>query len=199
MRKPSWFVAGALAAMVASVGCYPERFEATNYDAVATLNDTTANFASASTFFLTPVVVHLVAPGEPDNITRAHDALILSTITTNMTNRGYAAAVDSATADLKLVVLVGSSTYQGYYWSYWCDFYGWYGGCYYPPYWGTYYEYTLGTIMIGMADNRAVAPGGVAPLIWFAAANGLVTSASTATRITNAINQAFIQSPYIQS
>jgi uncharacterized protein DUF4136 len=193
--------ARAALALIAWMACYPERgTETTTYDSVVTVRDTSAVFSTANTFALADSVVHLVTPGEGDNITRAYDQQMLDRVRLNMTQAGYTEVLDPATADLNVVVLVTSGTFTGYYWDYWCTYYGWwYGawGCYYPPYWYTY-EFDVGAILIGMADNREI-QNNRAPLIWAAGATGLMNTGATLQRIIDAIDQAFTQSPYIQS
>jgi hypothetical protein len=184
---------------MAALGCYPGVTDVSTFDSVTTLRDTTAQFATATTFALADSVVHLAGEDE-DQISRDHDALILQTIRTNMTNAGYTEVATPQSADLNVVVMVTSSTYLAYYWDYWCSYYGWWypsWGCYYPTYWYGY-QYTLGTILIGMSDNRQYDPDlERAPLIWFAGANGLAGQGATAQRIQRGIDQAFTQSPYI--
>ena len=195
MHRASKSIAVFLLALLAYVGCYPGVTDVTTFDSVTTLVDTSAEFSTATTFALADSVVHL---SDEEEISRAFDQQILARIRTNMTNAGYIEVPAPQDADLNLVVLATSSTYLAYYWDYWCSYYGWWypsWGCYYPTGWYGY-EYTLGTILIGMSDNRLIA-NNRAPLIWFAGANGLVNQGATSARINAAIDQAFEQSPYI--
>jgi len=187
-----------VAGVAAAGGCYPDRLDGTNYDMIASVFDSTANFA-ATTYSLKDTVVHLVEPGLGDNLTRVLDPTILAAIRSNMNTRGYAeipGAIGQTTADLRLVAAVSSSEYTAYYWDYWCGIY-WYG-CYYPPYYGSY-TYTTGTVFVAMEDRRPPANGGKQPLIWLALGNGLMNNAPSAARVTGAINTMFDQSPYIDA
>ena len=83
---------------------------------------------------------------------------------------------------------------------------GW--GGWYPPYWGGYYTYnfTTGSVIINWWDpQESPAPTSTdednQPVHWVATFNGLVSSSkeNNAARIKSSINQAFTQSPYIQS
>jgi len=143
--------------------------------------------------------VHLVPPGEFDDISHALDAAIIAEIRDQMEDRGYTYVANPNTADLTLLPAVSTTEYQGYYWDYWCGYWGyWYPyGCYYPPYYGTY-EYTVGSLFVTMSDRR-LAAGGDVPLIWLAIANGLAGTGSTAARLTDGIQQMFAQSPYINA
>lgn len=197
MRRPTSFGAIALAAALAA-GCYPDRLDTVNYDAVATVYDTAGTF-TATTFALADSVVHLVPPGELDNISRAFDNQIIATVRANMVARGYTEVADPNVGDLAVLLAVSTTEYQGFYWSYWCGYWGWYYpyGCYYPPYWGTY-EYTTGSLFVTISDRRAASAGDV-PLIWLAVGNGLAGTGATAARLIAAIDQMFAQSPYIQA
>ena len=80
------------------------------------------------------------------------------------------------------------------------------GWCwYYPPGWYPVgYSYNTGTVLMQMGDPDDFLNFGEdieADVAWFGALDGLLSSSSTtnAQSITNGINQAFAQSPYIQS
>jgi hypothetical protein len=183
--------------LVAGLGCYPNEFDNNSYQAVATVRDTLAVFSTAATYALADSVVHLTPPGSDDELSRIYDQQILDRIRTNMTAKGYTEVVDPNAANLHLLALATSSTYYGYYWDSWCGYYGWWYpayGCGYPSYWYTY-DYTVGTLLIGMTDHRAMT-NNKAPMIWFAGLNGLVDQ-TTLPEIYAGIDQAFTQSPYI--
>jgi len=200
MRSNVRLLAPAVLALLVGLGCYPERGQQTSYDSIYTVRDTTTNFGTATTFAIADSVVHLGEPGDPDTVTRAYDDEILARVRTNLEDAGYTEVLDPTASDLNVVVLVTSSTFTGYYWDYWCSYYGWWyasWGCYYPGYWYSY-EYQVGTIFLGISDNRRFL-NDRAPMVWFAAMNGLMGTGSTLTRIVSAIDQAFDQSPYISS
>lgn len=84
-------------------------------------------------------------------------------------------------------------------------YYGGYPG-YYPPGWGWggvpyYSSYTTGTLLMEMTnpnDYRIVDNDTVVPMYWAAGANGVLSNGSNTSRITNDIDQAFTQSPYLK-
>lgn len=199
MRRPLVVAAACVVLSAGAGGCYPNRLDGVDYDAVATVTDTTANWA-ATTYSMSDSVVHLVPPGEQDNISRAFDATIIATVRANMNARGYTSVATPATADFHVRLAVSSTEYQGYYWNYWCGYWGyWYPyGCYYPPYYGTY-TYTVGSLFVAISDRRVTTTPNQSPLIWLSVGNGVANNGSTAARITNAINQMFTQSPYIDA
>lgn len=181
----------------AAVGCYPDRLSTSNYDAVITTFDTSANF-HATSFFLRDTVVHLVPPSERDDITRLYDSQIIDQVRQNMVAAGYTSLSDTVGADLQVGIAASTTDYTGYYWNYWCDWWWGYYGCYYPPYWSTY-TYTIGTLLVSIGDRREVGAGGKRALIWVGLGNGVAGTGSTAKRLTDAVDQMFAQSPYIKA
>jgi hypothetical protein len=120
---------------------------------------------------------------------------------------GYTRVTDT-TQTVSVVVLLSaiksdwqvSGYYPGGYWG-WYPYYpggGWYP--YYPGY-AYSYEFTTGTVFVTMIDpeKRNSNDPANSP-VWGATLNGLAgdSRSGTATRITNGINQAFAQSPYLK-
>ena len=101
-----------------------------------------------------------------------------------------------------VVVAANATDMYGY------AYYGWWWGSYYPGYpgYGWYYpgyavpyEYTTGTLLIGMFDpDKADAANKRLGAVWLAAVNGLLgEGGNPQTRINTTINQAFVQSSYL--
>jgi PBP1b-binding outer membrane lipoprotein LpoB len=185
--------------------CYPDYGLATSdYDTVITLYDNSADF-NKPTYAMPDSVVHFVEEGEEDNIDRSKDALILSTIENNMTRLGYERVpVDTSAAAPGFALLVGVTTAENYRtvwypgWGYWGGW-GWWGG--YPGYGygGSYtYSYTTGTIFMTMLDPNKVNSENKFVAVWAARLNGVLSnSLNTNQIITQRINDAFNQSPYL--
>ena len=189
--------------------CYPDYgLTQADYDTVITLYDKDANFKKP-TYAMPDSVVHLVAEGEEDKVDRSKDALILSTIRSTMANLGYEKVdVDTAADPPDFVILVGvtvTDNYgQAYYpgWGYWGGW-GWWGG-YYPGYGypggSVIYSYTTGSIFMSMLDPDKINADETYGAVWLARINGVVSNSSTvnvSSRITQRINDAFNQSPYL--
>jgi hypothetical protein len=196
--------ATVLLAAAIFISCYPgDELTVSDTDTVVTLFDKNAVFAGDSTYAMPDTVLHLVAEGERDDISRAYDSTLLSDIADNMAKLGYARVTDPAAADVHILTAVSVRDYTGYaytggWWNYW------YG--YYPPYWGWYpyyptgvtYEYSIGTVFILMMDpHKTTADDKPVPPIWIAALNGLADKSTNSKRISNGINQAFAQSKYL--
>ena len=215
--KKRWYALPALAgALLTAASCYPGG--ATNVqqlDLVITTHDETVDFTSFSTYALLDSVVHidLEDNNNDDLLTRANDALILSQIRSNIEALGYVEEADPVNNTPDVIFLVGAwaITTTNIYVSYpWWDWYGWYPGwgCCGPGYgWGypsypAVVRYDTGTLLITMVDPTKIrADVNTLPVIWVAGLNGLLqgSEASILARITNSIDQAFDQSPYLHS
>ena len=210
--------AGALAlgtalflATFALSGCYEDYdlgYE--DFDTQTTFYTADANFPKYKYFVMPDTVMHIYDTTKTDPVTRKFDKQILQLTKSNFEARGYIylgedSAGVGARRDSVLAVFLGafSSTFSGYYYDYWYPYWGyWYGWGYYPPYYPGYvgtYEYTVGTLLIeGLDYGRSVAAAKRIP-VWFGAVRGLAgdTPADVQLRISNGINQIFVQSPYL--
>lgn len=164
-----------------------------NYDLVATFYNKDYNFKNITQYVLIDSVFHFSQEG---NVTRDHDAEILSALQTNLNNLGWQRVNDTAQA--KIVIAAGVTTNtktvisSGYYpwWGHWG--FNWY----YPRYIYSH-SYSVGTIAVFLTDLR-VKNGNDLPIQWNATINGLVGSNVSQSRINSTINQAFSQSPYLK-
>jgi len=189
---------------IAFVSCYPDHgLTTSDYDAIMTFYNKSTDFATIQNVRLVDTVIHLIPEGSDDDLTRAYDNLILSTIEDNLTAAGYTVVRDKDTTDVDAVVFVSLTTstwyvsYGGYYGCYYPYYYYCYGW-YYPPYYGGVYSYETGTMLIDMFDGAR--PGSTDERInnyWVAAMNGLIGNRTPTTTIPQLINQAFAQSPYL--
>lgn len=198
-------------------------------DVVGTLYDTEKDFKTLKTYALPDTIIHLVDTTDESNnvdISRKYDDQILSLVNQNMLDYGYTEEMDPLNNKPDVVVTVSAmatKNYNVWYWYpyYWYGYpgwgwykstentdywYGWYPG--YPTYpgWGTTVtSYTTGTILINMMDLSGFATidpeVDTIPIAWYAGINGLMGSSTsnTQSRIDYTINQAFEQSPYLDT
>lgn len=212
MRMRMWALGLAGSLAVGAAACYPDRVEDPgDYDSIVTIFDPDATFSDLTTFFIPDSVIHLVPVGETDDIDRTVDALILTKIRDNMVARGYTEVLDplATPPDVEIQAVVTATDNTGYTGWPWCAEFGWeypWIGC---SDWGIdfpsgviSYEYARGTLVMQMLDLRGVTPGvGNFTATWVGSLNGVYTDGSTSEvqdRISDGINQAFIQSPYIE-
>lgn len=194
--------------------CYPgESLTVQQRDLVITNFDSKTDFSNYKTYALSDTVTHFNGnTGEEipfdslDGLTREFDQLIIEQIEQNMNSRGYERkpSLNPSEVDLVLMASANTTIRVGYTlvpwwpWGPWGPWWPWY-----PPGLITVpYTFATGTIFIDMGDakNRDEADN-TFPIRWNAALNGLVehSASSTADRITDAINQAFAQSEYLQT
>jgi hypothetical protein len=193
--------------------CAPESaFEtAGDYDVVVTLYDKSADYGSIVTYLMPDSVVHFEDPDNPAKpLSHEYDDLILERVEYNLQAIGYRKENDPGNKAPDVYVLVSATSSQWYAASYsWLPRWGWW------PYWpgssadwtfmgpyygrGRVYDFSTGTLLIDMADNRDLEEGEDPPGIWTAAMNGILTdgSSNAPQRLVDFIDRAFYQSPYL--
>ena len=189
----------ALITVFASCRNTPD-FDDLSYKAIVVTNhDASADFGSYHTYYLPPFVGSIGDDPLDSILDNATAVPIMNAIEANMDARGYEKELNPALADLSITVVAIKVTniatmYPGYWWGY----YGWYYP-YYPYYPYSYtYTYSTGTLVVDIVDVKNVDPGNnKADVIWTNFNSGVLGVSSTATMAVDAVNQAFIQSPYI--
>ena len=206
--------------------CYPVGdLTVEDLDVAATIYDkayydgpdgTMNKFEDLHTFTVVDTIVHLVESGTEDNISRAYDDFVLEQVRLNMLKLGFVEELNPQVnpADVAITVSAMSSTHEVYTWyPYW----GWYWGYpykstetqkststysyYYPWYpYNTYYSYQSGSVLMEMVDVARVNPDvEEIPVIWAGIINGVLESSESGVkaRLSDGIDQCFIQSPYL--
>jgi hypothetical protein len=204
------FPVGVLLVAVYLVACTPgSEITVAESDIVGTLYNNKFNFGAVTTYAMPDSIFHLTGdPDVPDspNISRDNDDAILALVESNFLTRGYTKVAPGANPDFQVLVAVTATEVWGVYsyypWTPWYPGYPWYGW-YYPPVVGASYQYTMGTLVIQMGEFFDEIPGEGTTIsaYWMAAMNGIMddTDANVQRRITDGINQSFIQSPYLKS
>lgn len=187
-------------------GCYPKGPEyIEDLDLVATNHDVSFNFQQHSTYSLPDRIVKItgnLAEGEdPEFINEVSAAMILDRIRANMETYGWTEVEADQNPDMIILPSAMQSTTLVYYYDYW------YWDWYYPYYWwGWYYpypiyggSYTSGSVFLQMTYPDGITAADNIPVVWSSILNGLLEgeTSSIATRISNSIDQAFDQSPYL--
>lgn len=198
-------------------GCGFNTLSTSETDVVVTIEDEKRDYSDYKTYALTNEIVDLCEIAGEDgqlplggsknadlqdcfDIKHTYDDLVLDTIADNMKALGYTKVDADEEPDVTLLVAAVARDnwyYASGYW--WCDPFYLYS-CWYPP---VSYVYNLptGTILINMVDNSETANNRLQSA-WFAALSGLYANASDksmATRIEDAVNRAFTQSPYLEA
>jgi hypothetical protein len=176
--------------------CYPgDAITAADTDIVATYFDKDADFATKLTYSIPDQIIRLDENGDPINDPGTNDQLALNRIKSNFDQAGFTEIIDPDSVnnvpDVLVVAFASQSTWVsgGCYSSWYSWYYPYYGWCY-----PVYYTYDIGTLLIVMID-----PTESRNALWVAALNGILedTNAGIANRLTDGIDQAFTQSPYL--
>jgi len=197
MKKNLFYLLGIILLMVS---CYPDDtmyYEDT--DLVYTNYNETFDFESKGTYAMPDKIVkitgNLTEGQEPEYVSEPYNTEILNRIESNMTALGWNKVEDPENADLTLFPAAWTNTTVVYWYDYWCWYYYYYCG------WGWYYPsyttYTTGTMVMGLiaAGEEYVEPSNV----WTGAINGLLSGTYDVSRMNKAIDQAFKQSPYLDT
>lgn len=183
-----------LALAVVLQSCYPgEELTPADTDLIATFFDKEADFSTKLTYAIRDSVTRIDEDGNPVFETGPYDQQAINRIKTNLDQAGFSEVADPAAADVIIITFANQSTWvSGGCYSWWYSwYYPYYGWCY-----PVYYTYQTGTLLIVMLDANYTEQKDA---LWVAAINGILEDTPTgiSTRLTNSIDQAFEQSPYL--
>jgi hypothetical protein len=188
--------------------CYPKGADTINdTNLVYTNYDDTFDFKSEKTYYLVPDVIYVDTTATENN--QVNQA-ILSSVRSQFNAFGWT-ELDTITdpSEVNMVVMTSILTVDINTVTYWPGYGGWYGGWWggwgYPGYGGyypVYTSYSIGSIFIDGFDGQTLDPDSdtMPPLVWSAILNGVLgsqISSGTVSRVESLIDQAFVQSPYL--
>ncbi len=193
------------------VACHKEPFGDGDMEyLVYTSPDKDASFAAFETFDMADSLLVIGQSAKPEYSQSKNALALIQTVKTNMEKAGYIYTPDNPEADLgiQMTYVIKNGRYMQYY----DDPYWWlsYPGYWSPGYWGDYvgfyypypvvYTYSTNALMIDMADLNTPKTGTEAlKVVWSVYIGGHAgySVASDVDVMKRAINQAFIQSPYL--
>lgn len=210
-------VAGAF--MIVLAGCYPKGPEfISEYNIVVTDYEEGYDFGSQNTYYM-PDTMNFetnISDIKEEDI-RKWENLILGEIASNMADRGYSRVDTTAAEPPDLVLTVSAVAFEntgvgwvpGPGWGWWGGYYppGWWGpgwGWGYPGWYPVGYSYSTGSVIMHLGDPDDVEEEDGETYVkikWLGALDGLLSSyeSTNEANIRNGIDQAFVQSPYLQS
>ena len=207
--------AGLLLLPFLAIGCYPSpELSVSDLDVIITSFEKAHDFGADQTFSVADSVFVIETESSID-LDDQFDDDILELIITNLQSRGYTyiapddvmsgtdvdffiVAAKNGRETSGTIVGCGGGYYPGYPWypggGWWGPGWGW---CY--PYYGSY-SFEQGSLLIAML-HEDFSEGTNLSGPWFAAINGILGTSKEVTlaRITNNINRAFDQSPYLKA
>jgi hypothetical protein len=187
---------------------YPDAYDLSTRFVVLTNYDNQADFSAYHSYVIPPYVGLISTTATDSILDPLYGDSILASVKSHLTACGYTEAPNNGTADLGIVVTVfkeialSSGWYPGSWWGY----PGW-GGCYwfhcgsypgYPPYYPEYAQST-GTLIIEIVDIKNILPPERKLQVIWTNWNGgaLGSGVDNLDNALYAIDQAFLQSPYI--
>jgi hypothetical protein len=164
---------------------------------VITQYDTKIDFNDYKTYAIAGSIIKITNKDTVE-LNTSTSVAILNQIDLNMKARGFVPAISPAKPDFGIQVVYYENTYvYTYSYDYWgYPYYGWYYP-YYPVY---YSSYTAGMLNMDMVDLKVTIPNSQKLYVrWNAYIRGLLTGTHTTYEITGKVDQAFIQTPQIQT
>jgi hypothetical protein len=190
----------------------PDLNQLTDEPVVVTYYDRGTDFNTLKTFSL-PSTVGLISNSNPNDtlLGALKAAQILGRLSTRLTANGFTAVDSSQNPDMVANVFVikdlnsSQVVSPGYWWGYdgYYDpyYWGYPGGYYYYPYTYTY-TYETGTLVIELIDlKNRVQNNNKLYVAWNMLASGVLSDSNSDNmqKALNAIDQSFVQSPYLKS
>jgi len=204
MKKLSFFIAISSLAFF-SCRKLPDTSALSVSFAVQTSKDASANFGNYKTYSMSDTI-NLRTTNPNDTVWDDADARqLINAVKSNLEARGYT-FVDhgghpdlgigfTAVKDLNVGVVYPGWWWGGYYGCYW--YY-----CGYPPYYGygAVYSIPTGTLILDMIDLKNAAANQKLDVIWSSVMTGGLGYTNDDLQLgVEAIDQAFTQSPYVQT
>ena len=213
MKKLSKLLKGLkIVGILVLSSCYPISPEfVSDFDSVFTeKSDPDFDFANPAlnTYYLADTVIVLTDPNASDTNLEVDLQLILNRVRRNMNQAGYTEITDSALATqadyLVLVSVNRSDNYFSTWWGGWggwggWGWWGWGGCCFFPPVVTTSNNRT-GAVIVELLEGKSLPQKNeTIPEVWYGVGTGLFRGNNTnlTNRTLNAIDQMFLQSPYL--
>lgn len=197
--------------LLASWSCKPEADALRLLDelVVSTNYDTGADFGAYATYSIATDTIGFVSNAHPNDTIivqssqSTYPRVVLESVESNMDNLGYARVEKDQNPDLRINVYVINDfnlfqqvVYPSYYYpSYYGYGYG-YGSYYAYPYVNTYATNT-GSLVIEILDLKNITPDNTLKVIWSAYMGDVYSTIDLIKQSEDAIDQAFVQSPYL--
>jgi hypothetical protein len=174
---------------------------------VSTSYDNTAQFGGYTTYSMSTDTIGFVSNNSNDTIiTQKNDDYprpVLQKVEQNLSAKGYTRVARNQNPDLYINVYVVNDfniyqtvTYNNYYYpSYYGYGYGYGGYSGYPSV--STYSSNTGSLVIEILDLRNVTPDNKVKVLWSAYMGDVYSSINLIQQSQDAIDQAFVQSPYI--
>lgn len=202
----SRFILSLIAVGVAAMSCQksPDTDMLDNDYLVYTNYDAGTDFKTISTFHVIDSILIIGNDEKASYWKNSNSQKIINAYSSGLISAGYYPADEDETADVVLQLSYINTTYyfnsygSGPWWNYYPGYWNWGGWGWYYPYSFTY-SYSTGSIIGELVNTNAPTPqNDKLTVVWNSYICGLLNGNNLSmTRTLDAIEQAFIQSPYL--
>lgn len=212
MRKTGCLIVVLFAAAAWSCQTEPDSEMLIDQMVVSTNFDPEADFSSYTTFAIPSDTIGFQSNSSSDTIITASNSdfprPVLSAIRNNIEQLGYTRVGRNEDPDIGVNVMVVND-YNVFQDIVYPNYYGYPGSYYYPGYYGygygSYYSYpyvntyayNTGVLIVEMVDLRNRTPDNKVKVVWDAYMGDVYSTIDRIRQSTEAIDQAFLQSPYL--
>ena len=202
----SRFILSLIAVGVAAMSCQksPDTDMLDNDYLVYTNYDAGTDFKTINTFHVIDSILIIGNDEKASYWKNSNSQKIINAYSSGLISAGYYPADEDETADVVLQLSYINTTYyfnsygSGPWWNYYPGYWNWGGWGWYYPYSFTY-SYSTGSIIGELVNTNAPTPqNDKLTVVWNSYICGLLNGNNLSmTRTLDAIEQAFIQSPYL--
>ena len=172
---------------------------------VLTNYDTATDFSSFDTYYVIDSILIIGDQTKPEYWKNENSQRIVNAFSDNFEARGYTPVDTGVNADMVLQLSYVNTTYYfnvynpGPWWNSYPGYWNWGGWGWYYPY-SFSYSYSTGSIIGELVDTGAPTPlNDKLTVVWNTYICGLLNGNNLSlSRTMEAIDQAFVQSPYLQ-
>ena len=194
----------AIGAMLVSCQKDPDTGKLDNHYLVYTNYDSGTDFNSIESFYVIDSILIIDNSEKPTYWNNNNSQKIVNAYSDRFEGCGYTRAAASEEADVILQLSYVNNTYYfssfgpGPWWNSYPGYWNWGGWGWYYPY-SFSYSYSTGSIIAELVDTNAPTPqNDKLTVIWNSYICGLLNGNNLSlSRTMDAINQAFVQSPYL--
>jgi hypothetical protein len=209
MKKTAYFIVFIFSSLSWSCETEPDSAKLIDQLVVSTNYDPDTDFSTYATFALPTDTIGFVSNSSSDTIITSPSSdfprQALSKIKSNLEDRGYVRVKRNESPDVGVNVMVVNDfnvfqevvypDYYGYSGNYYSGYYG-YGSYYSYPYVNTY-AYNTGVLIVEIVDLKNKTPDNKVKVVWNAYMGDVYSTIDRIAQSKDAIDQAFVQSPYI--
>lgn len=205
MKKLTFIMFTAACAVLVACQKDPDTDRLDNHYLVYTNYDSSTDFKSIEDFYVIDSILIIGNSEKPTYWNNSNSQKIVNAYSDRLEGCGYIMAPNAEDADVVLQLSYINNTYYfssfgpGPWWNSYPGYWNWGGWGWYYPYTFTY-SYSTGSIIAELVNTNAPTPqNDKLTVVWNSYICGLLNGNNLSlSRTMDAINQAFVQSPYLK-